>query len=116
MDVLVLPSLFEGIPRVVMEAAAMGRPCVVTDVKGNREAVTHDRNGLLVPLGDVGALSQAILEVLMDEEKARRLGRGGREVALEQFDERLVFERVQEEYRRLLALKGLVSKPVRVPA
>ena len=41
MDVLVLPSLFEGVPRVVMEAAAMGTPCVVTDVKGNREAVTR---------------------------------------------------------------------------
>ena len=56
MDVLVLPSIFEGLPRVVMEASAMGVPAVVTDVKGNREAVVHECNGLLVPLGDVPAL------------------------------------------------------------
>jgi hypothetical protein len=59
MDVLVLPSLFEGIPRAIMEGAAMGVPAVATDVRGNREAVVHERTGLLVPLGDVTALSAA---------------------------------------------------------
>lgn len=112
MDVLVLPSLFEGIPRVVMEASAMGLPCVVTNVKGNREAVEQGRSGLLVPLGDVAALSQAILDVLTDPETARRLGAGGRQVALERFDERLVFDRVKAEYQRLLDLKGLVPVPI----
>ena len=56
MDVLVLPSLREGFPRAAMEASAMGVPCVVTDIKGNREAVVHECNGLLTPLGDVRPL------------------------------------------------------------
>ncbi len=64
MNVLVLPSLFEGIPRVLMEASAMRTPVVATDVKGNREAVMHGRNGLLVPLSDVPALAAALVEVL----------------------------------------------------
>jgi glycosyltransferase involved in cell wall biosynthesis len=108
-DVLVLPSVFEGIPRVVMEASAMEVPSVVTDVKGNREAVEAGRNGSLVPLGDVSALTDAICELLADPEKARRLGKEGRRMALERFDERLVFEKVKAEYARLLQEKGLLA-------
>lgn len=107
MDLLVLPSLFEGVPRVVMEAAAMGVPAVVTDVKGNREALEQGRTGLLVPLGDVRALATAILAVLEDGERACRMGAASRELAIERFDERLIFARVLGEYVRLLRQKGL---------
>jgi glycosyltransferase involved in cell wall biosynthesis len=112
MDVLVLPSLFEGLPRAVMEASAMRVPAVATNVKGNREAIEHRCNGLLVPLGDVQALTDAIFEVLTDGEEARRMGIEGRCLALERFDERLVFEKVKAEYAWLLREKGLpVPKP-----
>lgn len=114
MDVLVLPSLFEGIPRVVMEASAMGVPAVVTDVKGNREAVIAGHNGLLVPLGDVPALATAISELLSDREKARRMGKEGRRIALVRFDERRVFEKVKGEYARLLKVKGLARAEAEV--
>lgn len=107
MDVIVLPSLFEGVPRAIMEACAMGTPAVVTDVKGNREAVIENDNGHLVPLGDVDALSAAILSILNDPLKAKRMGENARRMAEEQFDELLVFEKVIAEYRRLLELKGL---------
>ena len=106
MSVLVLPSLFEGVPRVVMEASAMGIPAVVTDVKGNREAVTHDRNGLLVPFGDVPALTSAILRILTEPDTAQRMSAGAVRIAAERFDERLVFEKVKTEYARLLRAKG----------
>ena len=111
MDVLVLPSLFEGMPRVVIEAAAMGIPAVVTNVKGNREVVEHGRNGHLVPLGDTQALADAILEVLMDPEKAKCMGEEGYRMARERFDERVVFAKVLNEYSRLLVEKG-VQVPV----
>ena len=101
MDVLVLPSLFEGIPRVIMEAAAMGVPAVATNVKGNREAVVDGRSGTLVPLGDVPALTDAVLQLLQDSKQARRMGDEARKVAFERFDERSVFERVKAEYARL---------------
>lgn len=110
MDLLVLPSLFEGMPRVVIEAAAMGIPAVVTDVKGNREVVEHGRNGLLVPLGDVQALADAILEILKDPQKAECMGKEGYCMAREQFDERVVFTKVIAEYSRMLA-----EKDVRIP-
>jgi glycosyltransferase involved in cell wall biosynthesis len=109
MDVLVLPSIFEGLPRVVMEASAMGVPAVVTDVKGNREAVLHGRNGLLVPLGDVPALAGAVVRLLTDKELATKMGVNGRAMALARFDERATFETVKNEYRRLLSEKRRVS-------
>jgi glycosyltransferase involved in cell wall biosynthesis len=107
MNVLVLPSLFEGVPRAVMEASAMGIPSVVTDVKGNREAVEHGRTGLLVPLGDVPSLMSGILRILDEPETARQMRREARRIATERFDEQLVFQRVKAEYRRLLCVKGL---------
>lgn len=109
MDVLVLPSLFEGVPRVLMEATAMRVPLVATDVKGNREVVENEYNGLLVPLGDVDALAAAILKILCDPDLARRMGEAGRQMALERFDERRVFERVKATYARLLEEKGLAA-------
>ena len=115
MSVLVLPSIFEGVPRVVMEASAMGTPCVVTDVKGNREAVTHDRNGLLVPFGDVPALTSAIVRILTEPDTAQRMSAGARSIAAERFDERVVFERVRSAYARLLRGKGLPLPPAARP-
>lgn len=109
MDVLVLPSLFEGVPRALMEATAMQVPIVATDVKGNREVVESGYNGFLVPLGDTDALTSAIQTVLGNPEKARQMGAAGRRIAVERFDERLVFEKVKATYARLLEKKGLTA-------
>lgn len=108
MDVFVLPSHREGFPRSPMEASALGVPCVVTDIRGCREAVEHGRNGLLFPLGDSQAMAKAILTVLDDAQLAAQLGTAGRNLALEKFDEQQVFQKVKAEYVRLLEARGLV--------
>jgi glycosyltransferase involved in cell wall biosynthesis len=105
MNVLVLPSIFEGLPRAVMEASAMGVPAVVTDVKGNREAVLDGYNGLIVPLGDPRALADAIIRVLTDTKLSAQMGVKGRAMALERFDEQAVFSIVKSEYERSLSQK-----------
>jgi glycosyltransferase involved in cell wall biosynthesis len=110
MDVFVLPSHREGFPRAPMEASAMKLPCIVTDVRGCRQAVTQDRNGLLVPVGDAAALAEAILALLADPARARRLGEEGRRRALQEFDEHRVFATVLAEYERLLREKGLGAR------
>jgi glycosyltransferase involved in cell wall biosynthesis len=97
----------------VMEASAMGVPAVVTDVKGNREAVLHGCNGLLVPLGDVPALAVAVVRVLTDRELATKMGVNGRAMALERFDEQTMFATVKNEYRRLLSEKRRLSTRTR---
>jgi glycosyltransferase involved in cell wall biosynthesis len=113
MDVLVLPSLFEGIPRVIMEAAAMGIPAIATDVKGNREVVEHGRTGLLVPYGDPQALAHAILRILTNPEEARAMGQQSRCMAAECFDEQEVFATIKAEYTRLLRERGLQPRQTR---
>ena len=91
----------------------MGVPGVVTNVRGCRTTVEHGRNGLVVPLGDVPALAEAILHLLRNPEEAQRMGREGRRMAIEQFDERRVFDIVKAEYARLLREKGFrVPEPL----
>jgi glycosyltransferase involved in cell wall biosynthesis len=118
MDVFVLPSHREGFPRAPMEASAMKVPCVVTDVRGCRQAVTHGRNGFLVPVGDAAALAESVLALLADPDLARRLGEEGRCRALVEFDERRVFATVLGEYERLLEKKGMAGRipPARAQA
>lgn len=107
MDILVLPSHREGFPRSPMEASAMGAPVIATNIRGCREAVKHSGNGLLVPLGDVDALAKAICRLLGNQEEARSVGKEGQQIAKERFDEQKVFQRVKEEYSRLLIAKGI---------
>ncbi len=103
MDLLVLPSYREGFPRAPMEASAMGIPAVVTDVRGCREAVEDEVNGLLFPAGDSEALARAIVDLLHDEVRRAEMGTAGRRLAEDRFDEQKVFDRVLREYERLLS-------------
>ncbi|MFL7792157.1 MAG: glycosyltransferase, partial [Anaerolineae bacterium] len=96
----------EGLPRVLMEAAAMGKPVVATDVRGCREVVADGETGLLVPVQDSAALAEGLVTVLSDADLARRLGQAGRVRAEALFDERLYFRRTHESYQQLLKAKG----------
>jgi glycosyltransferase involved in cell wall biosynthesis len=107
MTVLVLPSHREGLPRSPMEASSMGVPTVATEIRGCREVVRPDRNGYLVPVKDPSALAGAIDRILSDPPLAARLGTDAREMAVAEFDEQIIFQRVVAVYRRLLAAKGL---------
>jgi len=102
MDLFTLPSHREGFPRSAMEASAMGLPLIASDIRGCREVVEQDGNGLLVPPLDPAALGKAIVELLKDLEQARRMASRSREIARERFDERKVFEKVLKAYRDLL--------------
>lgn len=79
--VVVVPSTSEGLPNVVMEAFAYGRPVVATSVGGIPEVVIDGVTGWLVPPGDPGALAAALIEALTDPAEARRRGVAGRRLA-----------------------------------
>ena len=89
--VFVFPSTYrEGIPRCVLEAMATGRAIVTTDAPGCRETVVAGDNGILVPPRDVGALAAALSTFLVAPERAERMGRASRRLAVERFDVRRV--------------------------
>ena len=101
LDVFVLPSYREGLPRSVLEAMAMEVPVVATRIRGCREAVVDQVTGLLVPTRDSRALKHAIAQVLSDRELAQRFGEAGRERVVTTFDEQFVFARLENCYREL---------------
>lgn len=73
MDIYCLPSLWEGFPIGVLEAMAMGKAVIASDVDGTREAVDHEHNGLLVPPADSTALATAIIRLARDFSLRKRL-------------------------------------------
>ncbi len=84
-DFLVLPSIQEGLSNVLLEAMAMERAVVASDVPGNREVVTHGAQGLLYPSGDEEALARCLCTMIEDEPTRRRLGTAGGALARKEF-------------------------------
>lgn len=84
--VCVLPSYGEGMPRSVLEAMAMARPVIVTDVPGCRETVVPGRNGLIVPVRDPAALADAMTRLIEEPGRLAEMGRESRRLAEERFD------------------------------
>ncbi len=77
-DIFCLPSLFEGLPNVILEAMASGLPVVATHVDGTKEAVVPSDTGLLVPPKDPAELGKALTTLLSDPKKAGEMGKAGR--------------------------------------
>jgi glycosyltransferase involved in cell wall biosynthesis len=103
---VVLPTFYgEGLPKVLLEAAACSKPIISTNVPGCKEIVRHEVNGLLIPPKDEVALAEAIRRLLDNPEFARQLGENGREIVQNEFSEALVVEKTFEVYEHLLAGK-----------
>jgi glycosyltransferase involved in cell wall biosynthesis len=100
--VVCLPSYREGLPKVLLEAAACARPIVTTDVPGCREVVREGENGLLVPVRDAQALSVALLGLIKNSELRAKMGHSGREIVIEEFSSKKVIEQTLDLYKELI--------------
>jgi glycosyltransferase involved in cell wall biosynthesis len=103
--IVVLPSYREGLPRVLQEAASVGRPIVATDVPGCREAVHEGENGYLVPPQDYVRLAEAIRRLAVDPELRNRMGANSRRMAVKEFRIEKVIESTFSVYDELLGGK-----------
>ena len=102
LDVLVVPSLTEGAPLVVLEAMAAGVPLVASAVGGIPDQIRHEGEGLLVPPGDPEALGDAVLKLLRDPGLARRMGASGCRKSASVFSHATMVARTEEVYRAAL--------------
>lgn len=105
-DVSVMTSLYEGIPRALMESMALGLPVVATDVPGTRSLIQSGKTGLLVKYDDVPGFTSAIVKVLTNSTLARQLGENGRHHVQTEFNEYVVADRVEEIYNHVLNNKS----------
>lgn len=106
-DLFVYPSYYrEGIPRVLLEAAAMGTPIVTTDSVGCREVVAQDLNGLLVPIRRIPDLVQATERLALDPDLRSRYGRASRERAVREFNEGISVEHTLALYTEILGARS----------
>lgn len=102
MDIFVLPSYREGLGISIIEASAMEKPVVATNIRGCREAVEDGITGILVPAGDPQKLADAFLYLIKNSEKAIEMGKRGREKIQREFNEEIIFDRIKKEYNDLL--------------
>ena len=106
-NIVCLPSTYgEGVPKVLIEAAACGRACVTTDSPGCREIVRHGENGLTVTPKDIDALAAAVDSLIRDPVLRQQMGARGRQVVLEDFTLRQVIEETLGLYQELLDATG----------
>jgi glycosyltransferase involved in cell wall biosynthesis len=101
--IVVLPSYREGLPKVLIEAAACGRAVVTTDVPGCRDAIVPNVTGLLVPARDAPTLSQAITSLLNNPQRCQEMGQAGRALAEQAFDIKQVVAQHMRIYTGLIA-------------
>ena len=107
MDIFVLASRREGLARSAIEAAAMEKPLVVTDIRGCREVVREGVEGFLVRPGDSDQLADAIMKLAREDDLRYRMGVAARERALSCFDERAVSDTIVDAYHELLEARGI---------
>jgi len=95
---VVLPSYREGLPKSLIEACAIGRAIITTNVPGCRDVVVDNVNGLLVPLQMINPLVKAMIQMIENREMRIKMGREGRKIAEQEFNIEAVIERTYEIY------------------
>jgi glycosyltransferase involved in cell wall biosynthesis len=100
--IVCLPSYREGLPKVLAEAAACARPIVTSDAPGCREVVRHGENGLLVPVRDAAALTQALATLIHNPELRSSYGQAGRRRAETEFGSERVVDATLAIYHVML--------------
>jgi len=97
-DIFVLPSYREGVPRTLLEASSLAKPIVTTDAVGCREVVDDEYNGFLVPIGNSKLLAKKIQILIQDKKLRETMGKNGRVKALKEFDVHIIVKKYLEVY------------------
>jgi glycosyltransferase involved in cell wall biosynthesis len=105
-DVAVFTSLWEGLPRVVVQYVTVGKPIVAFDIKGVRELVRNGINGFTVPVKDVALLAKRIIYMLENLENSKNMGKSGRQLVDHTWRADFMVAQIAQEYQLLLGEKG----------
>ena len=102
-DIVTLPSYYrEGVPKVILEAMAMGKPIVTTSNVGCKDTVEEGKNGFLVPVKDPVALAESIERLIKNKSMRINFGKHSRQLAEREFDENIVIDKTIDIYEALI--------------
>lgn len=102
-NVLTFPSYREGFPNVVMQAAAMQLPAIVSDINGCNEIITQGENGWIIPPKNVEKLQERMTWCMQNKTQAKQMGLKSRQLMQEKYERAYVWQELLKEYRNLLA-------------
>jgi len=100
-DVVTLVSKREGLPRCLMEAMAFGKPVVASDIRGSRDLVVNNKNGILVPLDNISKLVEALEKLIVNVSDREEMGRNGSQL-IEKFSLKRILVDMSKIYERFL--------------
>ncbi len=100
-DCLVFPSYREGFPNVVMQAGAMGLPCIVTNINGCNEIIHDGLNGYLIPVKNVRSIIDKMCEIFLDKLTYKKLQKNARVMITSRYEQKVVWEAIKYEYNDL---------------
>ena len=106
-NVFVFPSYREGFPNVVIQAGAMGLPCIVTDINGCNEIIVNNENGIIIPPRNSDALREKMKFLIENVCFRNTLGKNARQMIISRYQQQIVWEALLKEYKNLLANKGI---------
>ncbi len=101
-SIFCLPSAFEGMSNSLMEAMALGVPCVVSNIAPNRELIQHEKNGLIFSVGNTRELAKTLLQCVNAEEFCSQLGKSARDSVAREYSVAALVQRHNDLYQRLL--------------
>lgn len=102
-DCFVFPSYREGFPNTVIEAGAMGLPCIVTDINGSREIIENGKNGVIIPSKDTDALFHAMKRMIEDHESCQQMASNARQMIADRFEQGFVRQCLYDFYDEILS-------------
>lgn len=109
-DALVFPSYREGFPNVVLQAAAMKLPCVVTDINGSNEIIEDNINGFIIPTKNHKAIHDKMKYILDNKKEVENMGKESRSKIISKYEQKLVWSAILNEYK---GLSNKIDKNIR---
>lgn len=97
-SILVFPSYREGFPNVVMQAGAMNLPCIVTNINGCNEIITHQKNGLIIPVKDERAIFEAMNQCITLPKSIEKMQQVARNLIVSRYEQHVVWNAILHEY------------------
>lgn len=101
-DIFTFPSYREGFPNVVLQACAMELPCIVSDINGCNEIITHGENGEIIPVKDASSLKESMTKLLENTAYRNRLKQNTRQQIIDKYEQQFVWNELLKEYNSLL--------------